>query len=74
MKSLVSTLVFVSKIDFYLMSMSVFMCVCLCTMCKPGAHRGQKVVSDSLSYILLWATTCMLGVKPGLSVTSALNH
>lgn len=36
------------KASFYLLCISVFLLVGVCTMCKPHAHRCQKSLSNLL--------------------------
>ena len=61
------------------MYMTVCLYVSLCTMCMPGAHRGQKRVPNQLKLELQMAVNCHVGLvnQTGISwkrSVCALNH
>lgn len=58
--------------------LSVFLHLCLCTACVPGAHGGRERAWDSLELRYRWLQAIMwvLGIKPRsfTKATSALSH
>lgn len=60
----------------YFMWMGVSACVCLCTICLPGSHGGQKRASDPLRLELQGALSChVLWMEAGsLGSSRAPDH
>lgn len=65
LNSIYTYLSYISYLIFCVWMLCLY--VCLCTICMPGAHRGQKA-SDPWDWSYRWLRAIMyvLGIKPGL--------